>query len=454
MAVASPSTRLAAAARGLWRHYPRYLPGILLLWFAEEWLVPALSRPGARGVEAAVVGVFLLPLLVRAAAVALGEEAHAHRSLFAFGFSGLYGFGLLALLVFAPVPVLLIHFAVSLAGGISLHQPALVLSAGVFSAAAAVAPLLRLWPVPVVTYLYPGRDLLTNELGRHWIWSGPSFGTAWRMTGRAGALAGATLPWAATTVLVLGGAIGLRCAWAEGVPGLISRALLYGLAVPYAVTASAALARPIRVRYGGFDPGRTTAAGPLPEVGGKPGGAVRTEVEAARRVVPPRDSRPPLRMAPPGPCDPEFDYVPFPPGEGPGRNPMEPGGTESYFVYLTNRNVCTRLFESRPVDGAFLDALARTFEPGYATLYVLEKWFGLAAGEVPPERPELPRRVELVEGEIFCVFQDPGTVLRGSGAVVSRHPTVREAVDEAVRYGREHGVAVAVVRLVEEFPWH
>lgn len=124
-------------------------------------------------------------------------------------------------------------------------------------------------------------------------------------------------------------------------------------------------------------------------------------------------------------------------------SPMDPGGIGRLFVYITNRNHCTYVFDARPMDRVFHDMLDATFPTGYAQLFVLEK---IDPGVVLPAIPGMNRP--------FYVFQDPARTNVGLGATISFHPDTHAAAVAAKEHRAKTHVATIVVRVHGGITWH
>jgi hypothetical protein len=151
----------------------------------------------------------------------------------------------------------------------------------------------------------------------------------------------------------------------------------------------------------------------------------------------------------------EFAYIPFLVEAGaPRLTPFDPRGQGMYFVYLSNRNHCTYLFDAAPLDEEFVSALNTQFEMGYSTLFILEPWWSWQPGKPVCASADLPPRVAFLEGYAFCVFRDPGRTCVGQAAVTSEHADVHEAIAAATAFAQEHEIAVAAARIVDRLSWH
>lgn len=150
----------------------------------------------------------------------------------------------------------------------------------------------------------------------------------------------------------------------------------------------------------------------------------------------------------------KFAYAQFLHTGGSLNTPFDPGMSGSYFVYLSNRNLCTTLFDPLPLNDDFYHLLYASFEPGYATLFVLEKWMGMEPGGSMDEEPQIPSELHSFKGETFCVFQDPAETFMGSSAIVFKHRNIEEIIKAAVSHTARHGIRVLCARIVDSLTWH
>lgn len=231
------------SGRLLFAHFTRYIPGILINWLMVEGAAGFLS-PDTGPVAAAGLFCFTSACYPAAAANASGRWENGPLALALERVSG-HG----PTLVLYCLVVVTLFSAVLIAGALGGAWSRESGSALVFFCCCAPAALVsaRVWPVYVTFFLYGGYSSWSAS-ARGPIWSGPSFITAWRMTGKKGTLAQFTLPLAAAAALLAGAPLYAAHRFSGSAPAVWScHAFFYGLGLPYLSTLAYTCGEKLRI---------------------------------------------------------------------------------------------------------------------------------------------------------------------------------------------------------------